>query len=380
MKLAIMTALIAIVLISGCVDFGGLRLGIGGETSSLENPDISLEITSIPTQVKAGRNITLTTNISNNRQTDLKDVSVTLYDPCFFLGNTNIIEDLELRPNRSKYVMTKLKAGDTSFERECDIKFKTEYTTDYNMERSIAVLQETEYYNRELQGTLGDISLHSSTTESPLNIVITFSEPLPFIDNDEVYMYIDYSYSGDGYITKIDQGDITIEFPSNLEVDCNDYELVEGGKCFGGTDIVCEDIGSDQVECKRLGCTPSEGCVAFDLSDPTSADCPTLGFDDCESESVCSWEVSCTGGTQSITCDIFDKSECVSGLYSGCLFSRSVDHVLNRNLTFIDKKASRSTCTLTTHASEPIDLRTLRLDAQYTYILDNSITVSVRPR
>jgi hypothetical protein len=52
---------------------------------------------------------------------------------------------------------------------------------------------------------------------------------------------------------------------------------------------------------------------------------------------------------------------------------------LHKLLKFINKKASPSICTFTTKASEPIDIKSLVLTADYKYTIDSSITIRVKP-
>ena len=53
---------------------------------------------------------------------------------------------------------------------------------------------------------------------------------------------------------------------------------------------------------------------------------------------------------------------------------------LSKSLTFIKNKALRTICNFKTKsASSPIDIRSLSITADYRYILDNSISVIVKP-
>jgi len=51
---------------------------------------------------------------------------------------------------------------------------------------------------------------------------------------------------------------------------------------------------------------------------------------------------------------------------------------LNESLKFINKRSSPSTCSFTTTTSQPMDIRTLSLTANYKYILDNSLLIKVK--
>jgi len=52
--------------------------------------------------------------------------------------------------------------------------------------------------------------------------------------------------------------------------------------------------------------------------------------------------------------------------------------LLKEPLKFINKRASPSICTFTAKASQPMDIKTLKLTATYKYILDNSLLIKVK--
>lgn len=54
--------------------------------------------------------------------------------------------------------------------------------------------------------------------------------------------------------------------------------------------------------------------------------------------------------------------------------------VLNRDLVFIDGRAKKSTCKLTTGAQQPVDSKTIQLTANYKYAIDNSINVKIKQK
>lgn len=52
--------------------------------------------------------------------------------------------------------------------------------------------------------------------------------------------------------------------------------------------------------------------------------------------------------------------------------------VLNKPLSFVGGRAGSSTCSFTTTASQPMDIKSLSLTSRYKYILDNSISITVK--
>lgn len=53
---------------------------------------------------------------------------------------------------------------------------------------------------------------------------------------------------------------------------------------------------------------------------------------------------------------------------------------LNRDLVFIDGRAKKSTCKMTTGAQQPVDSKSLQITANYLYAVDNSINVKIKAK
>ncbi len=54
--------------------------------------------------------------------------------------------------------------------------------------------------------------------------------------------------------------------------------------------------------------------------------------------------------------------------------------VLNRDLTFMNGHAKKSTCKISTQASQPVDFRTMQITVNYNYSIVNSVNVKVKPK
>ncbi len=221
-------ALIAIVLVSGCLNLGGTK-SVFGFAEVTNNPDIYLKIESVSQEIKSGRFAQLEFIIENKGDGPLEGVNITAYDQCIFTGDSRK-EIGELRANRSSMWNWKWEAGSTDFDRDCTIKFRTEYETDTYASRTYNVLDETEYYAREEEGTLGEISGTSSSSTSSLRMDISFSDPEPFMENEEIYVYINYNDDGWGIIKDIQPGSIVINVSSNLiDGECVGYAADHDG-------------------------------------------------------------------------------------------------------------------------------------------------------
>lgn len=272
--------LITIVLVSGCIEFPESQQATLGFVERIDNPDVYLSSKSTPTEVKGGRNVTLTFNITSKQGFDIENVSLNAYDQCILTGENEWSKD-KLRVNRTELWNWKWSSPKVDFEKDCEIKLRTEYNSQYNLTQDIIVLTESEYYTREQTGNLSDLQPSSSSGLSPLKISLTFSDSQPFLDKEKITMFIDYENKGDGFI-EIDS--IAITVPNNLQGTCNDYKKHDG------------------------------------------------------------------------------------------------TFILNRNLTFFDNKASRSTCIFTTNATQIIDRQILSISAHYKYMFDNSMIIKVKPK
>lgn len=342
MRYLLIFIIFALVFISLCVQPDVQQAGM--VIIDTGSPDIFIKAEAIPSEVRAGRNATFVFELRNKHDFDIYNIDLEVYDQCLFSGeNKKSIE--KLGPNQTKMWSWKWEAEEIYFDKDCSIKFKTEYEANFSLMRSIAVLRAAEYEQKELSGTLGDVSITSSSTDSPLSISLTFYENQPFLENEKNYIYLDYSNLGDGYI---DVKNITINIPDNLQnIDCNDYTISENCE---GTATACTEFEWDGTNgnCndQQLGCEDPEDAEEGDscVGDPT----------ECES--------------------FTDNSLCIA--QKGCRLSSIFS--LNRKLNFINNRASKSTCSFIPKASQPVDIQTLMLTANYKYLFDNSMIVKVR--
>ena len=226
MKKYLPLLLVFILLISGCIDFPGFQQASFDSpgTSKTDSTDLILDIQAVPSEVKAGKQISLVFDIQA-KENILKNLNLNSYDQCIFTGESEY-EILELKEQREKIWTWKWIAGESKFEQECNIRFRTEYESEFVKTQDMSVVTESEYYARQERGTLGDITTSISSTTNPLEISVAFSEEQPFIEDDEYHMYINYYYSGDGYLENLKVGDVVIKLPDFIsEIDCNSYDI-----------------------------------------------------------------------------------------------------------------------------------------------------------
>jgi len=415
MKKILFLSLILVVLVSGCINFGGGSLATFGVSETIDNPDMYLKVETSNDDVKAGRTMQVKTIIENKGDTTLNDVTITAYDLCLFRGDDKEASTDELKANRSKEWIWKWVAADTQFETECDIKFLTEYNTTTHNERSVVVLEESEYYARELKQNLDDIPRTSYSSDNSLDISIGFSEEQPFLEGEEVYVYINYNDVGNGILKQIEKGDITIKMSDNLQGECSGYSST----CTG-TENSCESIANSD------GCAAQEGC------DWVESECAWTEFDCSWTQTTCSWTGDMCEGND--VCEDLERSDCIKTKYDSCTGDAGCDvyidrneceiagicegiectgttkdtcevdeicsgvaescdqvdecssqagcseyHVLASPLKFVSKKAPATSCKLTTSADQLLDLGEIEVSARYKYQFYNSLLIGVKP-
>lgn len=265
------------------------------------SPDIFLSVeTSPPSEIRLGRTLQITFELKNKKSYNLRNVSFEVFDhPCFNDADNSGLFSKNLgniSADQNKIWSWKWTPDSSiSLERTCTIKFKTSYEGDYSFYKDIAVLPAAEYYQRESEGTLNNIVIGSSSSDSPLDIQVTFSENRPFLENQMYYMYINYYNKGQGLFDnkRAYNPDIRLTIPNNIVVD----------------ESHCGNYKKTTTNVYRLV--------------PPAAD--------------------------------------------------------NNNLVFLRGKATPTTCTFNTSKVPTINIKTLSLTATYKYVLDNSISITVKP-
>lgn len=239
--LLFLVSILLIVLLSMCAGLPEIPFFNTGDSSiqqagvivmDTESPDLYIRAEAIPpTEVRSGRNVNVYFELRNKNTYSLKNIKLTVYDPCIFSGD---IEKLitEIKADKTYTFSLKWTAGSTDIDMDCRIKFRIEYDAEYTLSQGIAVLSEAEYEQRRFSGTLQEIPIQSSYPNSPLKILLSFSEVQPFINNEKYYLKLDYSNSGGG-VVNVDSGAITIKPPTNVkDFSCPDYSSLTNNKAL----------------------------------------------------------------------------------------------------------------------------------------------------
>jgi len=322
-----------------------------------KSPDIFLNVETSSSEIRAGRSIQISFELRNKQSYDLRNVELEVYDhPCFkdednvglFFKYFDII-----KANQSKMWSWKWKSdSNIDLQRSCPIRFKLSYDADYYLYQDVAVLPENEYFQRESEGTLKDILIRSSSSNSPLDIRITFSEGQPLLENQKYYMYINYYNKGKGYFDKE-------TYSRNPDIIMNLPNTIQNLKCFvyDYKKVNCNEI-KQKTLCKNP-CSWNDICSSI------------MDLETCQNTEGCLWKRF----PKNIRIDHL-TGYCYGGICEGGVQNSLY---LNKSLTFIRNKATPSTCEFNTSSVSTMDIKSLSLTATYKYVLDNSIPIVVKP-
>jgi len=240
LQYALVFSLFAVLAVAGCVQFGQ-QASLGNPQLTQSTQDLILQTEFYPEEVKTGKEMNLGFLIEAKKP--LQNVNLNIYDTCLFsvkespqkmTGNPrggNIITadkdnttiDL-IQANTTKVLKFKLTAGQTEFERDCNIAFKISYEANASVTQDFVVLSDAEYMERQRAGTLSAFDISYFKTDSPLDMALSFSEPQPFQNATEIYMNIDYTNIGSGFLDKLEKNSVEIVLPNNIEKsECNDF-------------------------------------------------------------------------------------------------------------------------------------------------------------
>jgi len=370
-NMALLLSVTFVLLVSACVQlpFGREQVGAGPGTAEIKNSDVTVQVLAYPAEVRGGSDISVKWDTTNMQENDpLSDVNINAYDTCLFSGTETTKHFDKLQPNRTQTWDWSWTSQTTPFERDCEIKFKTNWSGTAHVSQQISVLTDSEYYAREQAGTLSALSGTSTASSNPVSISLRFSDPMPWQTGSTVYMHIDVSNIGGGLIDKMPKGSIQITVPNNLVGSCDGY-LGAGSSCTGTRTYPCSSY-TTKSECDAAFCS------SFVTGHCTPVSCPKT-HSECDTEPGCDWieEVMCNV----VPCTSLTTSQC--GSVPGCQISSSSNTlVLDRDLNFVSGRAPSLTCTFTTAADEPISTGVLNMSANYKYELDNSFTVKVKTK
>lgn len=200
--------------------------------ATIDSQDIYVNVETLSSDIRSERSVQFFFEIRNKQLYDLENVYFEVYDhPCFsesgdnsgkFTKN-NCTGDGILKSNQSCSWSWRWTADSTDADKTCQIRFMVKYNAKNSVYQDIVVLPETEYNQREVDGTLNSIPIQFTSAKGPLNVYLTFSESQPFIAGQSGYnMYINYNNLGDGFFDSLNDK-IILNSTDNIDLECGDY-------------------------------------------------------------------------------------------------------------------------------------------------------------
>ena len=216
--------------------FGNSTSGTSsGITRSTANQDVSLNVRYAVPGVRVGRDLFVTFELLNRNKYDLENVELRIFDnPCFDIEGVGSLPTRDIGSLRGEMTETWTwkftPNSNIVLERTCPISYELLYDGVYMKYQDIAVLPEGEYFQREADGTLGQVQIGSTSSSSPLSINLKFSEHQPFLENQGYFMYFDYYDNGIGNFEDLN---VSFKYPANIDASgcpssVNDIKFVRG--------------------------------------------------------------------------------------------------------------------------------------------------------
>lgn len=155
-----------------------------------------------------------------------------------------------INANTTKIFPISYKMENAGLADQTTIKMRSFYRSNATVSTTVAVLNEVEYFQRKAADTLGEIPVSTYTSTNPLQLTVSWSDPMPLLDGQEVQMYVDYQNLGEGFIDGLSAGNVTFLMPGNLKfVSCDDYR--QDGERL----VLKRDLDFLQKRAKRSTCT-----------------------------------------------------------------------------------------------------------------------------
>ncbi len=236
-----------IVAVSGCIaNFPfAQQAGILNPTVVSETPDISVKAEAVPLEVRSGKNLALFFEVDALK--DLKDVSLNVTDMCLFSGDLKGLEIPDMKEGRGRSFKETLTAGSVDFDTGCQIRFKANYSASLMATQDIIVLDDAEFLGEQNSGKIGERIPQFVSTSNPLRVSFSFSDPQPFQNGTDEFMYI--SFSANAGLQKLDKGSVQLTMPNNANITCDDY-TADGGKLVLNRGLVFTNGDAKKSTCK----------------------------------------------------------------------------------------------------------------------------------
>ncbi len=211
-----------------------------------ETQDLVLKAEAVPLEARSGKRLDLYFELDALK--DLKDVSFSITDTCLFSGDyAGVFEKQDMKENKTRDFKLTLTAGNVNFDTDCQIRFRASYSASLIAAQDIIVLTDAEFLTEQRNGKINERIARFVTTDNPLQITFSFSNPQPFEDKADEFMYI--NYAADSGLEKLQKGSVQFTAPNNVKIACDDY-TAEGNKFTLNRDLVFIGGRAKKSTCK----------------------------------------------------------------------------------------------------------------------------------
>ncbi|MBI4017635.1 MAG: hypothetical protein HY366_01670 [Candidatus Aenigmarchaeota archaeon] len=250
--------LAALVIVSGCVSFGGALSAFSLTPTKKVSLVEELRITgsAAPNELLEHKKTTLSFELTNAGNTTLQNAALNLTDTCVLdpLNAEDVYTELgSIRQGEIKGLDIDLQAQGTNLTQDCTVRYAASYESAATLISDVVVVSEDELTRLNKQGASPDLRIFETATAGPVEISFRVSKPQPIPVDTTFLVYIQLADKGAGNAEPIEVGALTMSYPSTVELDaagCDDLSATPDGLLANGRDVKFFNHESKTITCK----------------------------------------------------------------------------------------------------------------------------------
>lgn len=249
--------LISVVLVSGCVDLGGIFKGQFGQGNVTElSPDIVViqnENTYPTPPIQAGGEFTYTFEVYNQNNVRFVDKhNVTLIDAglCKRTSGSDTV-DGKLVPQQTNYTEWQFEAPSNpqigNIPAKCPVKYKVVYVYSAVTQTDLGVISGTRLTQLQKAGEAPSFSQTQVIGDGPIKVTFEYGAPMPARTDSVLPVFITVEDKGSGSVEgaqgDIPEGKITVKIPVDLSIN----DITSGEACGGYFKVSGHDLINNKI-------------------------------------------------------------------------------------------------------------------------------------
>ena len=242
---------------SGCVETQKLLSVVGlnftPQIVYTTHEELKVVTQAIPSEVYEGKSVTVFFDLSNEGNTTIRNIDVTMTDLRGFTASETTKHIDELEEGETESWSWEFKSPETYIHEPMDLKlrYKVSYTSTSSVIYDVVTMPESEYVRLERENKLNEINVFYYKTSGPVEIDVSLSKEQPLFGGLDVYMYVVLNNKGTGSVYKISSDELVVEYPDTLSfVGSNDFVKVEDGKLKLKRDVEFFNGKTKTLTCK----------------------------------------------------------------------------------------------------------------------------------